>query len=84
MFSCKSGIRGKDCCDYHSEDDRNNMENEKELYTTSSTMGVCSCGGMIDFNKKAEETKPVFRIGKYIVQKYVRTLYFCHKCKQYK
>lgn len=51
--------------------------------SSSSTSGICSCGGFIDFEKKLPRLKLVLKIGKWYLQKVDRILYQCKKCEVY-
>ena len=49
----------------------------------SSTVGVCYCGGEIDYGKRIWKVRKVFEIGRYIIQRKERQLYQCKRCLRY-
>ncbi len=58
-------------------------EHDEDTMTASSTIGIHSCGYLINFNIELKEYKTIFEIGKFRLQKYIRTKYFCSKCMEF-
>lgn len=56
---------------------------EEILYTATSTVGACWCGGLISFTSCRKTFKRLFEIGKFVVLKQDKTLYQCQKCKEW-